>query len=217
MASSRPPKVSIVLSLNQSTYHFPESTAPVLSLTVTTDSDKPFMVFTWHTALWPKLALGQRQFVITDLTDNIEVVQTAMMLQRMPFTRVRGAPDEVYYLDIMPGTPTIVSTPFARGHTRPQSKAVAQRGWVLDDEGNERKIRRSVHARGVDGLEPGHRYRLDVKRGELWGMWWRWGTKEGFLVDADSPPGQRMWSPDQSEQSPLDFKPIEGIEFSVEE
>lgn len=214
MASSTSPKVSIVLALNPSTYHFSEPTAPELSLTVTSDSDKPFMVFTWNTVLWPKLALAQRQFIITDLTDNVEVTQTSIMLQRMPFSRVRGAPDEVYYLDILPDTPTTISTPFGRGNTQPQPKAVAQRGWEVDEEGNERE---SVHASGVDGLEPGHRYRLEVKREGLEGMWWRWGTKEDFLVDANSPEERRMWSADQSEKSPLDFEPIEGIEFSVEE
>ena len=79
------------------------------------------------------------------------------------------------------------------------------------------KIRRSVHAHGVDGLEAGHRYRLDVKRGELYGMWWRWGAKEDYLVDHDTQGADRMWSPAHSEQSLLEFTPIEDIEFDVEE
>lgn len=215
MASDTAPKISIVLSLNHSTYHFSDETPPELSLTVTSNSEKPIVLFTWHTPLWPKLALAQRQFVITDLTENVEVTQTSVRLQRMPFSRVRGASDEAYYLEIMPGSSAVVTTPFGRGSFHPQPKSVVERGWELDEHGNEKKIRRSIHAQGVDGLEPGHRYRLDVKPGDLQGMWWRWGRKEDFLVDPDS--SDRMWSADQSEQGALEFEPIEGIEFCVED
>ena len=215
MASEIAPKISIVLSLNQSTYHFSDKTPPELSLTVTSNSGKPVLLFTWHTSLWPKLALAQRQFIITDLTDNVEVTQTDIRLKRMPFTRVRGHPDEVYYLEIVPGKSAVVKTPFGRGDFHPQPKSVVERGWELDDHGNEMKIRRSIHAQGVDGLETGHRYRLDVKKGDLQGIWWRWGTKDDFLVDPDS--SDRMWSADQSEQGVIEFEPIEGIEFGVED
>ena len=214
MASDANPKISTILSLNHSTYHFSDETPPELSLTVTSDSEKPIILFTWHTPLWPKLALTQRQFIITDLTDNVEVTQTSVRLQRTPFTRVRGSSDELYYLEIMPGRPAVVTTSFGRGSFHPQPKRVAERGWELDEQGNEMKIRRSVHAQGVDGLQPGHRYRLDVKAGALQGMWWRWGTKEDFLVNPDS--SDRMWSADQSEQGALEFEPIEGLEFCVE-
>lgn len=52
----------------------------------------------------------------------------------------------------------MLSTPFGRNgsNVKPQPKAVVQRGWELDEDGNERKIRRSTRATGVDGLEPGH-------------------------------------------------------------
>lgn len=216
MATSEAPTLSITLSLSRSTYSFSEHQPPELSLTVTSNADKPLTVFTWHRPLWPKLALCQRQFIITDLADNVEVPQTAVQIQRMPFTRIRGCSDNVYFVTIMPGTPTVVSTPFGRGTAQPQPKAVAERGWELDSEGKEMKTRRSVHAHGVDGLEPGHRYRLDVKRVELYGMWWRWGSREEYLVDPDTQGADRMWSPKHSEQSPLEFAPIEGIDFSVE-
>ena len=152
---------------------------------------------------------------INDLTENVEVTQTSVRLQRMPFSRVRGASDEVYYLEIMPGRSAVIKTPFGRGSFHPQPKSVVERGWELDEHGNEMRIRRSIHARGVDGLEPGHHYKFDVKPGEMQGMWWRWGTKEDFLVNADDP--DRMWSADQSEQGALEVEPIEGIEFRVED
>ena len=133
----------------------------------------------------------------------------------MPLTRVRGVLDEVYYLSILPNTSTLVKTRFGRGDTQPQPKAIAERGWELDEHGNEMKIRRSIYAQGVDGLEPGHRYRLNVKPGVLQGIWWRWGTKEDFLVEPESQ--DLMWSWDQSEAVPLEVTPVGGIEFSIEE
>ena len=215
MASGATPKISIVVSLDHSTYNFSDETPPKLSLSVTSNSEKPIILFTWHTPLWPKLALAQRQFVITDLTDNVEITQTSVRLQRSPFTRIRGAADEELYLEVMPGSSTVVTTSFGRGSFHPQPKSVVERGWELDEHGNEMKIRRSIHAQGVDGLQSGHRYKLDVKFGDLQGMWWRWGTKDDFLVDPDS--SDRMWSADQSEQVALEFEEIEGIEFSVED
>lgn len=86
---------------------------------------------------------------------------------------------------------------------------------MLDENGKEMKVRRSVYAQGVDGLEVGHRYRLDVVPEKLQGLWWRWGTKDEVLVDERNP--DRMLFPEQSEQVALEFGPIDGIEFNVEE
>ena len=131
---------SVVLSLSSSTYHFSDPTPPQLTLTMTSNRDRPLTIFTWGTFLWPKLALAQRQFVITDLTDGIEVPQTSTQIQRMPFTRIRGSGDEIYYLTTKPDTPVTVSTPFDRaGNTLPQPKAVVQQGWELDEHGHEMK------------------------------------------------------------------------------
>ena len=58
--------------------------------------------------MYPKLALAQRGFVITDLIEGGEVTQTSIQLQRMPLTRVRGHPDEEYYLTLQPEAPTVV-------------------------------------------------------------------------------------------------------------
>lgn len=210
------PQVAIALSLSPTTYRFSDPTPPELSLTVTSACPVPFTVFTWHSILWPKSALAQRGFVIMDLTKGVEVMQTSIQLQHKPFSRSRGSADEIYYMTIYPGTPTVISTPFGRGRDiRPEPKAVAQRGWELDEQGKEMKIRRSVHAHGVDGLEAGHRYRLEVAPQKLQGLWWRWGTKEEVLVDRGSP--DCMLSREQSEQVALQFGPIKSIEFSVEE
>ena len=87
-----------------------------------------------------------------------------------------------------------------------------ERGWELDEHGNERKIRRSTRACGVDGLEGGHRYRLDVVRGQLMGIWWRWGMKDDVLVE----PGSREWNMIPPEPTPLEVGSVDGVEFCVE-
>ena len=47
------------------------------------------------------------------------------------------------------------------------------------------KIRQSVHAQGVHGLEAGHRYSLDVATEGLQNVWWRWGTREDRSRESD--------------------------------
>jgi hypothetical protein len=86
----------------------------------------------------------------------------------------------------------------------------------LDEHGNETGIRRPGFACGVDGLEPGHRYRLSVDRETVANSWWRWGTTEdGILVDK----GSRDWSLSsiESKDAPLEVGEINDVEFSVEE
>ena len=98
---------------------------------------------------------------------------------------------------------------------RPQPRAIVERGWVLDEQGNELKIRRSTKACGVDGLESGHRYKVNIARGALMGLWWKWGTKEEMLVE----PGSLHWSFSElsPEQVPLEVGQIDEVEFNVEE
>lgn len=76
-----------------------------------------------------------------------------------------------------------------------------------------RTARRSVFACGVDGLEPGHRYRVEVAKAPLMSFWWVWGTKEDILVE----PGSQDWGLGnvQAEEMPLEIGEIEGVEFEV--
>lgn len=108
-----------------------------------------------------------------------------------------------------------MSTRFARGNedVRPLSKDAAQA--ELEEALRNGKARRSTLACGVDGLEPGHRYRVSVARAPLEAFWWRWGTKEEVLVDT----GGREWPVDtaEKEDGALEIGEIEGVEFSVEE
>ncbi|KAL8899343.1 MAG: hypothetical protein Q9207_006255, partial [Kuettlingeria erythrocarpa] len=154
-------------------------------------------------------------FPIWDLTTDSGVKTTSIRVQRLPLSRARGSGDEVYFLTLPPSEAVTVSTRFARGNEgmRPVSKAAAQR----EREEAERKghARRSVSACGVDGLEPGHRYRVDVAKASLMSFWWIWGTKEDVLVD----PGSREWGlyNVQAEETPLEIEGIEGVEFEIED
>jgi len=83
---------------------------------------------------------------------------------------------------------------------------------VRDENGNELKIRRPTTGCGVDGLEGGHQYKVDVTRGPLTDIRWWWGTKDEVMVN----PGDLDWNILPGEQTPLNVGPIEGVEFKVE-
>jgi hypothetical protein len=211
--------LSVKLSLSSSTYHFSDPNPPVLALTVESQLDRPITLFTWRTPFHPASALTNGGFVITDTANNTTIPQTLTRIQRTPISRVRGSNDEKYFLTLHPHIPAVVAAGFGPGggSRRPQPRAIVERGWELDEQGNELKIRRSTKGCGVDGLEAGHRYRVDVARGALMGLWWRWGTKDDgdILVD----PGSTDWdltslSP---EQAPLEVGLIDGVEFDVED
>jgi hypothetical protein len=213
MAATKP-KLSVKLSLSESTYYFTNPVPPTLALTIESHADRPITLFTWNTPFDPKRGMVQRCFSITDTANDTPIPQTTIQIQRGPFSRARGSGDESLFLTLYPHIPTVVSTGFGRGGGTypPEPRAVVERGWVRDEEGNELKIRRSTSGCGVDGLEGGHHYRVDVTQGSLTGIRWWWGTKEEVMVD----PGSLDWNILPGEQTPLDIGPIEGVEFSVE-
>lgn len=207
------PKLSVKLSLSESTYCFTNSVPPTLSLTIESHADRPLTLFTWETPFNPKLGMVQSCFSITDTVNNTPVPQSSIQFQRQPFSRVRGSGDERFFLTLYPHTPTVVSTAFGRGDTvPPEPRAVVERGWERDKEGKEMRIRRSTAGCGVDGLEGGHQYRVDIIRGPLMGITWWWGTKEEVMIDQVGP----GWNILPGEDTPLDIGPIEGVEFNVE-
>ena len=214
MAASSP-EISVKISLSSTTYSFSDPNAPTLALTIESFADRPITLFTWNTPLDPASGITQGCFPITDIAGNLPVPQTTIRLQRGPISRARGSGDEKCFLTLQPQVPVVVSTEFSRGAgKRPQPRAVVQRGWELDEQGNEMKIRRGTSGCGVDGLESGHCYRVDVAKGSLMGIWWRWGVKEDILVEA----GSLHWNLTElaSEQTPLEIRDIKGLEFSVE-
>ncbi|KAL8765435.1 MAG: hypothetical protein Q9209_007503 [Squamulea sp. 1 TL-2023] len=197
------PKISIRISLSPEAYHFSDSSPPELTITVTSSSDKPSTMFTHSTILDPRLALRRNRFIITDLTNGLKISQSNICIKRSPFKRIRGCSDEKYFITIQPGVPSVVTTTFGPdGRVRPQPRS--------EKDGD--------NAHGVDGLEPGHNYRLSVVMGRSRRFidWWRWGTKDDILTDKSDAGGHRL-SSIKSEKAKLNFAPIKPVVFSVEE
>lgn len=107
------------------------------------------------------------------------------MIQRGPQKWTRGTADEEYFLPLKPNQTMELSTGFGRGGggVKPQPKAIVQRGWEIDENGREMEIRRSVNATGVDGLEPGHEYRVGLNMAALGKVTWAPVAKDEVLVD----------------------------------
>ncbi|KAI4195836.1 MAG: hypothetical protein LQ350_006950 [Teloschistes chrysophthalmus] len=218
MTSVEVPEIAITLSLSPTTYRFSDATAPELTVTATSDIEKPFTVFCYGTVLDPRNGLQRHRFTITDLTAGVDLPQILTPSYRIrPFDRIRGSASEWYFPTIEPGTLVNVSTRFGPGAIpggikEPQSKATINA--TRPDDMNETGI---VVVHGVHSLEPGHRYRLsmameDIQR-RAW--WWRWRRKDDFSVDRDHPD---PWLKDKLfEPAQLRFKEIEGLEFTVED
>lgn len=212
-----PPSLIITLSLHPETYTYTSPIPPTLSLQLTSHASRPLTFFTWNTPLDPPSALTQAHYAITDVTTNTPVPQAMIRLQRVPISRARGSSDENYFLTLYPSTPVITSAGFSRGDgnkgPRPQPKEVVVKGWDVDGEGREIRVRRSTRGCGVDGLESGHTYRVDVKREAMEGIWWRWGEKEDFLVEE----GSLDWNLSALKPEGMGVRvgEIEGVEFKI--
>ncbi|KAL8814507.1 MAG: hypothetical protein Q9191_008542, partial [Dirinaria sp. TL-2023a] len=154
MSTSQAPKLSVELSLSPTTYSYSDPNPPTLSLTITSNSDRPITLLSYSKPFHPQTGLIQDCFPIWDLTANKTVETTSVRVQRMPLSRARGSGDEQYFLTLEPHARTTVSTRFARGNedVRPLSKAAAQR--TREEAERLKHARRSVFACGVDGLEP---------------------------------------------------------------
>jgi hypothetical protein len=100
-----------------------------------------------------------------------------------------------------------LSTPFGRNNSaKPQPRAVVQRGWELDEHGNEKRIRRSKESTGVDGLEPGHQYLVKLNHELLKQCKWTPARKEEVLIDRSERELRGSYIEDYPwETSPLKF------------
>lgn len=129
MSSPQTPKLSVKISLSPTTYSYSSPDPPLLSLTITSNADRPITILTYNKPFHPQSGLTQNCFPIWDLTADEGVQTTTVRVQRTPLSRARGSSDEQYFLTLHPHTPSTVSTRFARGNldTRPRSKAAAQR------------------------------------------------------------------------------------------
>jgi hypothetical protein len=179
------PLIDIKLSMTPSSYAFTEQTPPTVTLELTSHAEMPITIATWASPLDIRRALISNGFIIIDRATGSAVPTTRLLVQRTELKRVRGTSDEHEYLTLEPHVPLTLSTGFSRngGKIKPQPRAVVQRGWELDEHGNERKIRRSKKATGVDGLEAGHQYLVRLNHELLERCKWTPARKEEVLVD----------------------------------
>ncbi|KAI1386019.1 uncharacterized protein F4822DRAFT_360463 [Hypoxylon trugodes] len=188
MATQNPealgPRIDIQLSFDRSTHSYSQSEPPQIRLKVTSRAEHAITFFTWREPLDPKGALTNNGYMITDLTTGQEVKTTGgIQINRAPLRRVRGDYDERFFLTLEPDTPVELSTWFGRGNTKPDLRAIVERGRERDEHGNELTARRSTQATGVDGLEPGHQYSVTLNMEGLRSCLWAPVSKDEILVD----------------------------------
>jgi hypothetical protein len=179
------PLIDVKLSITPSSYAFAEQSPPTVMLELTSHAKMPITIATWGSPLDIRRALISNGFTIIDRATELAVPTTRFLVQRGQLQCVRGTSDEQEYLTLEPHVPLTLSTGFGRngGKIKPQPRAVVQRGWELDEHGNERKIRRYKKATGVDGLEPGHLYFVRLNHELLERCKWTPARKEVVLVD----------------------------------
>ncbi|KAI0550434.1 hypothetical protein F4679DRAFT_202431 [Xylaria curta] len=201
------PRVDIQVSFDRPTHSYSQTEPPRIFIAVTSRAQHPITLYTWRRPLDPKGALTSNGYVINDLTTGDPVKTTKIMINRGPQLRVRGCSDDPFFLTLQPNNPVQLSTGFGRGGggIKPDPRAVVERGWEQDEHGNERKIRRSTQATGVDGLEPGHTYSVGLNMEDLGGCWWAPATRDDILVDHR---GEESYVQDYSwyTETPLDFR-----------
>jgi hypothetical protein len=192
-----PPRIELTLSISPSTHSFSNALPPTITMTLVSHAPHPITLFTWDKPLDFQHVLTNNGITITNLTSNTTVKTTRHMIQRTAITRLRGSYDEILFPTLEPEVATTFSRAFGRNATlKPLPKHMIKNGWELDAKGNEMRIRRSVNATGVDGLEAGCSYRVGVNIESLNQCRWAFATKEEVLVDrgsADSSVGAFPW------------------------
>ncbi|KAL8916909.1 MAG: hypothetical protein Q9208_008273 [Pyrenodesmia sp. 3 TL-2023] len=217
-SSSSPPTIQLSISVDPSSYSFADPHPPVLSVTLLSQADLPLTLFTWLKPLNPATGLPQDGFLLTDLSTSppSRVPQASIRLQRLPVSRERGSGDDEYFVTAYPGTPVTISTGFAtgggEGWRKPQPRHV-KKARALDAHRNPRNARRGTRGVGVDGLESGKRYKVEINSEKLESVWWKWGERDDILVE----PGDSAWPLYAIERSEgnVVFQVGDGVEFEI--
>ncbi|KAK4653546.1 hypothetical protein QC762_507867 [Podospora pseudocomata] len=195
--TSPPAKIHITITITPETHSFTTNPLPpLLTLSLLSHHPTQITLCTFNRPLALPSALTNRTITIHSLPSRQKIETCLFQVNRSPVTRIRGDSDEQFYLTLLPNTPTAISTPFGRGggvnKIRPVPKAIAEKGWEVDEEGRERRVRRSVQPTGVDGLEPGLEYEVGLDRESLEGMWWAPVGREEILIEGGTTEGRYM-------------------------
>ncbi|KAF2995689.1 hypothetical protein E8E13_003177 [Curvularia kusanoi] len=179
------PLIEVNLSISPPSHSFTSPSPPALFITLISHATSPITLVTCHTAFDMRCCLSNSSITITDSDSNTAIQTTRIMVQRAPLRRTRNKTgNENLFLTLQPSIPLILSRPFGRAaDAKPQPKSIVQRGWEIDENGREKRIRRSVHATGVDGLEAGHGYRVGLNREVLDRCRWAFATRDEILVE----------------------------------
>ncbi|KAI1266612.1 hypothetical protein F5Y18DRAFT_361792 [Xylariaceae sp. FL1019] len=229
MSGISAPTVKVELYLSPSTHCFTSQAAPDITLQLSlieSPASTPITLYTEKTPLDIRHALSHRGFTIRDLTERMDVENTAFVNNAMrmanPPLRVRGSAEEKYFItlpasrrdqaphsiDADDDEEVRLSYTFGRGNFRPQPWSVVQLGHEVDENGNPRNIRRSKKVTGVDGLKPGHEYEIGMDVNELrQSVMWAPVPKEDILLEEGFKGGGRKlddypWIKD----CPIDFR-----------
>jgi len=181
--SDTPPKVTIKLELTPQNYQFSNPTPPTLTICLISHASSPLTIKIPHgSPLDVPRAMNQGAFPIFDLTTS---PPTPVHIGDLSgYISVPPSPNKT--LTLFPEDDSQrLTVAFNRGGSfettyRPEPWEVVQKGRVLDKDGNLTGIRRPSVVTGVDGLEPGKRYRTTVDLEKLKGVsWWLGANTDG--------------------------------------
>lgn len=167
------PCISVSWSLDPIVHSYSSDVAPRLRLILTSHAEKPLTIY--NESLSPGRMLAEGKFCIFDLTSNLEIEQRkARFCDFEPPSKVQVPLREQLFHTLHPEVPLAFETAFGGGKHAP--KALVGNPESVSDLKCSR-----MKARGVDGLEPGHHYRLGP--GQDWGFirWWEFGEKEEVM------------------------------------
>ncbi|CEI60113.1 hypothetical protein FVEN_g8098 [Fusarium venenatum] len=184
--TSRPPTLSISMSIDPPKFTRRSESPPSISITVTSHASSPITIFTWHTIFNLALAQRRKNFICTDLTTGSPIQMDVTKGPKRPgFSYELGGPDDEYYVTLEPETPVTISHRFLREYAIEGDKA----------------------------FTPGHKYRLEVREDEVV-KWWRYGKKEDVMAPPGQ--REARDGCEDASGPPIRLGPVEPVGFEVE-
>ncbi|CAF9922466.1 MAG: hypothetical protein HETSPECPRED_005080 [Heterodermia speciosa] len=164
------PNVTIDWCLEPTTHSYSSASSPTLKFSLINHGDRPITIYEEH--IDPSTILAEGRLSIFDHTTNTDVDQIKTRYCSIaPPSKVHVPLREQLFHTLYSEVPVTFTTTFGRSKTPSRPKSIDA------DDGHGKKDQ----ARGVHGLEPGHRYSL--RPGKGWGFvrWWEYGEKEEVM------------------------------------